>query len=74
MEDLSKVSSQDLVARVYALKRGYASENYERAKLHAQPLLDELNRRAQTIATKYGKKHKPFQFVSFGRNIGKGVT
>ena len=73
MEDLTKISSQDLVARVYALKRGYASEDYERAKKTAEPLLTELNKRAQVISSKYGKRHKPFQFVSFGRNIGKVV-
>lgn len=72
MEDLSKVSSQDLVARVYALKRGYAQSNYIDAQIQAEPLLAELNKRAQVIASKYGKRHKAFRFVSFGRNLGNG--
>lgn len=72
MEDLTKVLSTDLTARIYALKRGYAKENYADAQKQAQPLLDELNKRAQAIASKYGKRHKAFQFISFGRNIGRG--
>ncbi len=73
MEDLTKVTAQDLTARINALRMAaHANKTpYEKAKELSQPLLVELNKRAREIALKYGRTPQKFAFVGFGRNLSK---
>lgn len=41
--------------------------SYDDAKAKAQPVIDELNRKAREIAKKYGKKHHNFTFAGLMR-------
>lgn len=36
--------------------------DYKQAKELAQPIIDEMNLKANKIAKEYGKRHKPFTF------------
>ena len=73
MEDLRKVTAQDLTARINAIRMAAQANKtpYEKAKQLPQPLLAELNKRARDIALKYGMKPQKFAFIGFGRNLSK---
>lgn len=43
--------------------------SYDAARSEAQPILDEMNRRARLIATKYKRKHAPFSFEKMMRAL-----
>ena len=41
--------------------------NYDEAKKEAEPIITEMNKKGKEIAKKFGKKFKPFTFVSLMR-------
>jgi hypothetical protein len=63
------MTAQDLKNKIdeirTALFRGALS--YDDAKLQAQPVIDEMNRRGREIAQKYGKSFRPFSFATLMR-------
>ncbi len=71
MEDLTKMSSQDLFARVTAIRMAMANgaTSYKKAKEIAQPYLDALNERARFVASKFGRKPQRFDFAGLARNL-----
>lgn len=71
MEDLTKMSSQDLFARVTAIRMAMTNKatTYQKAKELAQPYLDTLNERAKDIAKRFGKKPQKLQFAGLARNL-----
>lgn len=43
------------------------SLTYEQAKEEAQPIIDEMNKKAQEIARRYHRRHKKFTFSQLMR-------
>ena len=71
MEDLKKIKSVDLFARVTAIRMAMSNgaTTYKKASELAQPYLDELNERAREIATRFGKKPMKLRFGGLARNL-----
>lgn len=49
------------------MKMLYSSLTYEEAKAEAQPIIDEMNKRAKEIAHRHRRKHKNFTFSTLMR-------
>lgn len=45
----------------------YGYIGYDQAKEEAQPFIDEMNKRGEEVAKKFGKKFSKFTFVSLMR-------
>jgi len=43
--------------------------SYEEARAEAEPIIVEMNKRARDIATKHGRKHRPWRFESLMRAL-----
>ncbi len=63
-----KKTTQEAVNKLkIIIAKCQAGADYETSKLEAQPYLDIINKEGVKLATKFGKKHKPFTFTYLAR-------
>lgn len=63
------MTAQELRDRIDEIRGAlvHGELSYDEAQVKARPIIDEMNRRGQEVAKKYGKSFRPFTFASLMR-------